>query len=820
MEILLLFGGATAAFILSAALWRIKDIIENSVIAIVGYFCIFVIVSGLLFWMDIFQICLAEGITLGIEMLLLLLVRKHINCRSLQLEIKNNSIPIIICILMLPVIWNKFELYGMGQDEGVYQTQAISLLSGDTKLQYEIGSYNNIPEDKREEYLEAIQKKLVGFYLYDDSLPTLNSENKIGDSAGFYHGIPTFPAVLALWGSVTGMENMAGIQTLFYFCAIFLIYYIAGNLKIGRLYQNISTILFAISPIVIWVCKSTLTEMMLVCLIELFIYFLINKGTRRFILASAIPIVAFSFFHITIYTVIPAIALLYFFLYIYERKKEYLIANTIVLLAFAAGINMMAQIAATYSFTYNFLPIYQLSEFINQINVLTILTFCAAAGMVVSVVLYVCMGKSKVLLLKEKTKTYKNVQITIRVILILAVAANIAVIVNTASNIGIKDTLRFSTLVGYGLFTGMILLVCAILGMIIHVDKLLIDKNNIIVGFMFYYFVLIYASLFRRQINYYYYYGRYLVPYIPFVILEGVLMIKQIKKYGIRLACVISSALIAFTMAAIYDTVLISEKDDTRLSWQGLKACSEMFDDNDIVIVEQNVAPILYLPLMHMTDSDVYMQYDVTLDKQLADLLKKSEDKDIYFISNEYYGKSQWESVYIGNYTKSEDDNKTEHLIPFPKEMKKEECQVYIYRYYSEQTEYMLRDTELLTNGFYSIEGESRWTNGRGTIYCFLEPAEYEVHLQQGSYLPLVELGKESIIINLYLNGELADEYILTLENRQEDIVFHVTNEQLRQGRNELLIESEQWCPANLGKGDVRQLGISIRAIEFLKPEY
>ena len=55
----------------------------------------------------------------------------------------------------------------------------------------------------------------------------------------------------------------------------------------------------------------------------------------------------------------------------------------------------------------------------------------------------------------------------------------------------------------------------------------------------------------------------------------------------------------------------------------------------------------------------------------------------------------------------------------------------------------------------------------------------------------------------------------MTQENKQDDIVFHVGREWIRQGRNELVIESEEWYPKDLGRDDVRQLGISIESITF-----
>ena len=246
-----------------------------------------------------------------------------------------------------------------------------------------------------------------------------------------------------------------------------------------------------------------------------------------------------------------------------------------------------------------------------------------------------------------------------------------------------------------------------------------------------------------------------------------------------------------------------------------LNDCSQLFEEDDAVIVDQNMASTMFLPLMHLTEAELYIECDELVNIQSEALAETAEDGSLYFITDEYYGSSHWESIFIGTYEKSEDNNKAVHWLPFPLEMQKENCKVYVYRYYPSKTQYLLKDTEILTNNFYAVEGDARWTNGRGILYCYLEPAEYEIRIQQGSLLPLEELGRESMPVTLYLNGECVDEYVINTQNRQEDIVFHVQEEEIQRSRNEVVIKNDAWSPVDIGKSDTRKLGISIRAIEF-----
>lgn len=815
MEFCLWACGIIAAFVLSAVIWKKTEIIENAIVAVIGYFCLYIIISGLLFWTDIFNIRWTECIVLIVEIIGLIMFGKSIDFRLLHFQTRQNIIPVIICIVMLPVIWNKFEVYGMGQDEGIYQIKAISLMEGETKNQQLIDSYEKIPEEAREEYLNIIQRKLVGFYLYDDTLPTLEAGGEIGDTGGFYHGVATYPAILALWGSIAGIKNMVGIQTLLYVCSVFLMFYICRNIRAGKEIGGVCTSVYAISPIVVWTAKSALTEIMLVCLVEIFIYFLTEKNEKQYILGSALPIIAFSFFHITIYTIIPVVFLIYVVLYLFEGKKEYLISNILTLVGFSAGIYMMAQTAATYSFTFNFSPLYRMTGFITSENVLVILVGAGIFGVITSLALRICIGNRVPLNRNKCTNGYKWTRFTVKGAFILVLLLNIFVIFKETMQTGLFQAVRLSTLTGYGLFTGGVLLICGAIGTVIRTDIILRDKTGHLIGMLFLYTVLIYSSIFSSRVHYYYYYGRYLVPYIPCVILMGAVIIKEIRNRVLKTACVVGTVFVAFALAFMYNIVLVNEKDDTRLSWQALSDCAELFEEKDSVIIGKELVPTLFLPLTYMTDAEIYMQYEEFFEDQSKDI-KNPETGCIYFVTDEFYGLPQWEIMYAGYYEKSEANNEEVTLIPLPRSMKKERCQLYVYAYHPIQYEYFLNDENMLVNGFNKIEGDRRWTNGRGAVYCYLEQAEYELHIKQGNKVPLQELGRESMTISLYFNDIHIIDYILNLENMQDDIIVTIPAEVVRNGKNELVIKSDSWSPMEYGSSDSRQLGVNLKSVNFV----
>ena len=98
----------------------------------------------------------------------------------------------------------------------------------------------------------------------------------------------------------------------------------------------------------------------------------------------------------------------------------------------------------------------------NQENVLVLLTGCGILGVFVSFLLYVATKKRVPCIPKEGTKCYRAGIITIRLLVGLLLVVNMLVLAKGAAQSSWQDAIRYSTLVGYGLFTGIVLLICAV----------------------------------------------------------------------------------------------------------------------------------------------------------------------------------------------------------------------------------------------------------------------------------------------------------------------------------------------------------------------
>ncbi len=636
------------------------NIIELIVPSMLLFFMQYIVIAGFFWWIDNFSIVKTLFMAILADIVFIVFEIKGLKRKSIKIhwEIKLYFPVIIIVLCVLPFTFQKFEYFGMGQDEGVYQTQAIQFIYGHTEVQQDIEEYEKLEtETAKQAFKLAAEESLMGFYNYDSQLPFASEKNEISEVSGIFHGIATFPAILALWGEIFGISHMSDVQTIFFVSSIFLCFLILQQLKIKKWLSVGITALFAFSPLVLWSSKSALTEIVLTSMITLFIYFILKKE-RKYIFCSIIPLAAFCFFHITIYTVIPCFLLLYFGLYLYSNDKYYIYAAFILNTIFAAGILMMMMTAGTYSFSYNFSPVYHLIPGVTQKNIVYIIIGCCAA-------VYVMGG----ILLKIKQKTaikkfFKYRNIWIRVLLIAAILNQIRIVLNIRELYqGGFGAIEHLSITGIFMAIGFVVPVLASGLFFIFIKRVTENVNHMIVVWLFLYCIVFYCSVMKTHIEYYYYYSRYLVPYLIIMLLIS----------AIALNCVSSkSALTAVICSGIfiipYDLVFLNHQDDTRIEWDVLEAIPEYIGNKDIVFVSEEDMKYFFFAVRAMTGAKVYP--DIANIREDAEGF--SDGNNIYYLSSNSEDKDH--IIYENIYFMEQDNNHCQgKIFPFPIEMEKED---------------------------------------------------------------------------------------------------------------------------------------------------
>ena len=679
--VLVIAGIAVMMAAFSIAYYK-RDIVELFVMGLTGFFCAYVLASGILFWLDKFGIHAALKITLVAGIVFTAIVATVIRRRPTAVfHYKESMIPFAVFVLMLIVIHSKFGYFGMGQDQGVYQVKALALIYDENSNIFSFDEYGRLEEKTDiESYEYEAVHSLVGFYGYDPKVPVLDKEDFPDKLTGVLHGIPTYSAMLALYGSLFGYSRMAELQTVLMFMGLFLMYYVMRNLRVNKKLRLAGLLIFACSPIVLWTAKATLTEIFIFVLIMLYLYLMVDRKYPQYACMSFVPIVVFAFFHATIYTIMPMIVISYFTLYYMTRNKQYMWANVGALAGYLAGFYMMRTCASVYTYG-NYKKIFVLGINANNLAV------------VVTAVVLVCMALAAALLYvpMEKQENFrefftrgirKHMRLVVRILLVASIAALIITFMHT------KMRFSYSTFYAYVISSGIIPVIFLFAAFIYRPQFITAHKDHLLLTIMFVYMVIMYSCVFKPSIAYYYYYARYIVPYLPVIIILAMLRISRIdsrvgvKKYVITLAI----AGIYAVLMLPNNIALATQKDITNMSWTIVDDLSDKFHEGDAVIIDSALASTLKFPVKIMTKADVYPIAD-NLKEQIG-RLEKEHDRVYYitttdwFLFKDYGIDNIYSNVNDVCYDESETENsvKKSAINPFPTEFCVEKQLVNVYR--------------------------------------------------------------------------------------------------------------------------------------------
>lgn len=801
--------GCILSFLICVFWFSRINIVRCSVLSIFLYFCYYSIIGGVLFSIDMFSVEKTVVLIVILEGILLLKVSWK-KKPDLEWLIRPYIFPIILAFCAVPFVGHKFGFYGMGQDEGVYQTQAIAFMNHHYENQKDFLEYESLEEEEKEYFRQFVDSKLVGYYVYDESLPSLSPDNKKSDVSGFYHGLPVFSAMLALWGMLFGIKYMAGIQTVFYICGLFLMYFTCENLQLKKFSKYGSVFLYVCSPILVWVAKSSLTEIFLVCIIAGFLYFMTGKGGNVEIGYAALMVAVFSFYHLTIYTVLPVLILAFWSSFLFYRKNSYLYAAIVVFLVFIFSMFSAVNIAATYCYVYNFVPLYKLTESISRDNIFLILVFCTGLGILLSLLLLLS-PKEKTFSL-TKTEHVYNACIRLGILGFGFLQWRIIreLLMNGADTW--MEAVLNTTIFGYFLYGGGVLLLFAVIWIFWKPSVCWKNIHVILLMEMFGYCVMFYACFLRKSISHYYY-GRYLAPFISIVILVISIVVNEWRtKYGTVMFGIL---LVSYAMMCMpYNLILAENDDDTRMSWDIMMDIAEVIPDDSTVYMDYDLGMILYLPMRELLGQSVYPVRSHELQEKIGN---GSQEQSIYYISEMYQYLPMCDMIYGNWYETSEDKNGFHgSWIPLPLGMEKERKHIAVYEVRKFRDQFRFADGNVMLSGYYGLESDFRWSDPQNNIVqCVLHKGDYIVRVIQGSTLPLETLGLDTYEVKLKINGDYADSCIITKDSVESELVFRIPASLVQEGENTISFQCEPWSPQSFGVSDNRTLGIAVQQIIF-----
>lgn len=763
--------------------------------------------------------------------------------RGLNLAFKPYLPLACVCLAALLISCNSHGYYGMQQDQGVYQTSAIAMIYGNGNNQKELTVYQKLPEEDRERYMQVVPTAINGFYFYDEELEGLYQGEFTSDAAGYFHGIPTYPALLALWGGMFGFQAMAGIQNVIFVMLLAIGYFFLSDLGCKKGTAALGCGIVAVSPMILWVAQSALTEMYLACALMAFLYFL-SKEDRAAVWLSAIAIISFGCIHLSLYTLMPVVVLIYAGLAVRYRRRTYIAAGMLTTAGFWFATNMTRMISTEY-FYLNVEPLLWLFPWLNRENVMgfiTIVCVVVVGAGIVAILLFSKFCRAG----QGKRRSCYWCGWLMRALVVIWCILVVVMAVQTGKRGG---DWQASSALGYCVLAGVVMLPLGLAGILAKPQMLWKDRASALLGALFAYCILIYCLAFRREIVYYYYYGRYLVPFIPLVVLQGMQTLLMLKGRIRWVVCgIVAAAQIIFLP---YDLVLATQKDDTRLEWEVLEELADCIKPNDVLIIEDALLNICYLPLTYMLQADVLpqMQYPpINVMCRYA-----SQGGDTYYLSSGRAEIGQTFTVLRSSYTASEDEQNTkkdqsaEDGRDVETDKSAEDGQgteagqsvgdeqdedggiLGLPMRMTGKTGYLQLDRLAHAKDVYTAEDDG-WINmfidengfrhGNGSEYgltVYLAVGDYQVHLQQGTAIPLEIYGVEYYPVQAYVNGVHLQELRFYQEKGTEEIVFDLPASYLKAGENIILFRGEPWKPRDFGKDDYRELGINLSEIRFEK---
>ena len=595
-------------------------------------------------------------------------------CGELEGDLRPYLPLIFLIILGLVISWGNFGYFGMGQDQGVYQDHAINLIYGQTDRIYRFDEYNKLDTDEEKEaYYINVRDQLLGLELIDnrpEENAVLSGLRNGGDDShehtdSIFHGIPTWPALLALWGTMTGLANMGGIQTLIYLLSIMMLWFTAENLRLKKWTTVMICLIWLLSPENVWVSKSTLTEELLALVIICFTCLLTNPEHPEHRWYSAGMVCMFAVVHVSVFVMIPMFFALYILLYLWKGDKQYLRALMVSALGFMAGFTFMTLVSPRYTIRNTAMlwvgPV-------RLENIYWVLMAFGFAGILLSVFL-------RHVPVKGRFRSFLQANSggwTLRGLIVLMLALSVVTSLVKGSDSDFDQTLVSNGMYNMCWMTGLIFLPVSVIALLRKPKEFLQNEVSAGLTFLFGYAVLLMCAFMKSEIQYCYYYGRYLTPYIPVAcIMIGLIW----NRYSGKAVC--AGIVVGSLVSVPFDMTMIYRQDDTLCTYETFSHVIDSVQGVDAAVIFDNHQKMFMLPVKAITGNDCYFGEE-DVNRQAMRLAKKYTN--VFCVTG---SEMDWNLVTKINDTAYVDDNHSFRYpaCPFPTSFRKIPYHYNVYTY-------------------------------------------------------------------------------------------------------------------------------------------
>ncbi len=675
-------GGVVATGLLVAFTFRKIDLMKLLILGSDLYFSLYVVISGILLCFDEFTMLRTCGILFFGTFIadgILLWKQKGFRGITVRPALKKHLPLAIILALCSLVCWNRAGVYGTSQDQGLYQIRAMYYVGDRYMTKIAFPEYYNVQVNwEKQVYLDEL-RDMEGYYPESKEADTEHPEGML---TGQLHGVNTYPALLALWGKMFSVSAMSGILTVFYLLTIGNIWMVAENIKHDTVLRICECAICAVSPVLIWCAQVTVPEIVIAVFISMFFMLMTEKKAYLTGIASAIPLVALCWYHVSVSVLMPGFVLIYLLCYLISRRKEYPIGLIVLMTGYVSGFYMMWTVSRQYT-EGNMEAIFRMTKGIVHPGNLFPLILTGSL---------ILIGTSVWLLLRKEGKGRKAGNgklpyLTVRAVL----TGEILFFLRKAIGvIKIDFPLGKMSIVGFWLMSGFVTLPMACVYMWMDAKRIVKERKMAVLAFSVLYFPFIYAGTVYLLVYYYYYYARYFAPFLSLIVLMAGELTECIRKRTgsarkekkghrkkggyIREIVIVSVTVIIVIITAIQNPCLLKGQDMTYTGFRMEEELAEKITDKDAVLIYDqgyHSQRLFMMQLKGLTGADIYFYNRDAYVEQLNVLVPEYENIYLleYDLGEDLEALGIWENVYNGTMHTSLYNTFVEETLPYPTEI-------------------------------------------------------------------------------------------------------------------------------------------------------
>lgn len=603
--------------------------------AISAFFGVFIVIAGILWIVGIYSevncligTTLVDALIVFISYLFSKKKTQFFNVNNSGFSYKwlvSRGLIVILCFISL----GSYAVFGVGRNDGNALVQAFSQSNGNYSSDYEIDEKNTIvPDSQYDLYFDNSLKNMdtkdfTGEYWTETVEREENGEIVYIDVLmGSYSNNPVYSSLLELGMDIFGLTKGSYLNIFLLFSVLIFIDDILFRINCRWSLRTSLIVLLGLVPLIVYANHTAIAETVMMFSVIAFLYFIISKN-NWLRLVSCLFVIALSMINVSAFTVIPVILIIYWIKYLSDKQLVNLIASIIASLGY--GLSFLLLMFTAYS---NTLIVYrQALFFLKENQIVPGVIIAISVSLLVPLILFIV----RKIIFSEKTTIFfqKNGKLVFKILVLAsAVAAIASTILCGFTECKNYNDVTMMTLPVIMALTGVFMIPVILVGMARM--KYSVKEDDAVIIVFFVYGVLLYSVICRPIVASYYFEARFLIVYIPIVILTAGIMLRGFKQDGWYIP-----ALSSFILFSPYTTSLMSNAVDTRLEWNNVTSVIDMIQDSTddtIILMDVDLMKEYY----HLTDSYVdrlIYPFNEGIKGQMAkevDIL----DKKVYYITS------------------------------------------------------------------------------------------------------------------------------------------------------------------------------------------